>query len=187
MHVEIPDHAELPKSGPFPSHDHFTSESGDMPRSAEDRIYDLFIDERCAECHDIDTMSDDRMTPDLGDVWYHGCPLCPQWEWQLELDSVSGDDNAFGAMVHGMREPISIIRESSLWIRIRRPLKVIRLRTAGRRWNNVELYGEFAALWFWFMTKNEATPTSPLPEWPSPLFDYRDNFGFAPGCAGKWT
>ena len=61
-----------------------------------------------------------------------------------------------------------------------RPPDVIRLRTAGRRWNNAELYGGFAAVWFFLMTNNEATPTSPLPEWPSLRFDYRDNFGFAP-------
>ena len=42
--------------------------------------------------------------------------MSPQWEGQMELDSVSGDDNACGAMVHGMRDSISIIRESLLWI-----------------------------------------------------------------------
>ena len=49
------------------------------------------------------------------------------------------------------------------------------------------------------MTKNEETPTSPLPEWPRLCFVYRDNFGFVPkatesevwpalntfGCAGN--
>ena len=74
----------------------------------------------------------------------HGYPVNPQWEGHLELDSVSGDDNACGAMVHGMRNSISIIRESSLWILIQDsfcPPDVIRLRTAGWRWNNAELYG----------------------------------------------
>ena len=154
----------------IPSHDLCTPESGDMPRSAEDRIYDM------------DTMSDGSMSPDLSDMWHQGYPMSPQWQGQLELDSVSGDDNACRAMEHGMRD-ISITRESSLWILIRDslfPPDVIRLRTAGRRWNNAELSGEFAALWFFFMTKNEATPTSPLPEWPSLCFDYRDNFGFTP-------
>ena len=58
-----------------------------------------------------------------------------------------------------------------------------------RRWNNAELYGEFAALWFFLMTKNEAKPTSPLPEWPSLHLDYRDHFGFAPRAieSGKWS
>ena len=74
-----------------------------------------------------------------------------QWEGQLEQDSVSGDDNACGAMVDGMWDSMSIIRESSLWILIRDslcPLDVIRLRIAERRWNNAELDGEFAAVWF---------------------------------------
>ena len=44
----------------------------------------------------------------------------------------------------------------------------------------MQLYGEFAALWFFLMTKNEAKPTRPLPEWPSLRLDCCDNFGFAP-------
>ena len=72
-----------------------------------------------AECHDIDTMSDVSMSPDLGDMWHYGYPLSPQWEGHLELDSVCGDDDACGAMVHGMKDSISITRECSLWILIR--------------------------------------------------------------------
>ena len=85
--------------------------------------------------------------------------------------------------------------------RLPSPPDVIRLRTAGRRWNNVQIYGEFAALWFFLMTKNDAKPTHPVPEWPSLLLDYRVNFGFAPraiesgkrseistlGCVGERT
>ena len=63
-----------------PSHDLCTPESGDMPRSAEERIYELFINQRYAECHGIDTMSNGSMSPDLGDKWHHGYPVRPQWE-----------------------------------------------------------------------------------------------------------
>ena len=51
------------------------------------------------------------------------------------------------------------------------------------------------------MTNKGDTAATQLPEWPSPRFDYRDDFGFVPvaiesgegpdlnafGCAGKWT
>ena len=40
------------------------SESADMSRSAEERIYDLFVNQRYAECHSIDTMSDGSISPD---------------------------------------------------------------------------------------------------------------------------
>ena len=77
---------------------------------------------------------------------------------------------------------------------------VIRLRTA-REWYKVRLYGVFAALWFFLLTNKGDTAATQLLEWSSLTFDYRDNFGFAPGatesgeepdlftfgCAGKWT
>ena len=160
MHVEVPDHGELPQSGPSRGRGvrstsrPLSPESEDMSRSAEDRIYDLFMNQRYAECHDLDTLSDGSMSPDLGDMWHHGYPVSPQWEGQLELDSM---------MVHGMRDSISIMRECSLRLLIRDslcPPDVTRLRTPERRWNNAELKVEFAALWFFLMTKNEAMPTS---------------------------
>ena len=40
----------------------------DMSRSSKDGIYDLFINQRYAECHSIDTISNGSMSPDLGDV-----------------------------------------------------------------------------------------------------------------------
>ena len=52
--------------------------SCNISRSSKDRIYDLFINQRYAECHSIDTMSNDRISPDLGDMWHHGFPVSPQ-------------------------------------------------------------------------------------------------------------
>ena len=48
--------------------------------------------------------------------------------------------------------------------------------------NNPKLYGEFAALWFFLLTKDGSEERDPvnLPDWPSLCFDYRQNFGFAP-------
>ena len=121
-------------------HDLCNSESEDMSRSAEERIYDLFINQR----------SKGSISPHLGDMWHHGYPVSPQWEGELELDSASDCDNTCGAMIQGTRDSISVIRECSLWILIRDlcPPDVIRLRTAGREWNEARLQGDFAALWF---------------------------------------
>ena len=52
----------------FPPLDLCISDCEGLSRSAEDRIYDLFINQRCAECHGIDTMSDGSMSPDLGEM-----------------------------------------------------------------------------------------------------------------------
>ena len=41
----------------IPPHDPSTPEGEDTPRSAEERIYDFFTNQRCAECRGIDTMS----------------------------------------------------------------------------------------------------------------------------------
>ena len=111
--------------------------------------------------------------PDLGDMWHHGYPVSPQCEGGLELDSASDCDNAYGAMEKGTRDYISVKRECSLWTLIRDslcPPDVIRLRTAGRKWNNAKLYGEYAALWFFLMAKNEEAPTSPTPRVAKPVF-----------------
>ena len=86
-----------------------------------------------------------------------------------------------------MRDYINVMKEYSLWILIRDslcPPDILSLRTAGRKWNNAKLYGEFAALWFSLTTKNEEAPTSPLPEWPSLCFDYRQKFRISPQCDG---
>ena len=55
-----------------PSHDLGTPESEDMSRSVEERIYDVFTNQRYAECHGIDTMSNGSISPDSGDMWHHG-------------------------------------------------------------------------------------------------------------------
>ena len=106
-----------------PSHDLRIPDSEDMSRSAEERIHDLFINQRYAECHGIDTMSNGSMSPDLGEMWHRGYPVSPQWEGELELDSASDSDSTHGAIIHGTRDSISITRESSLWILIRDSLR----------------------------------------------------------------
>ena len=40
----------------IPPHDLCYFENDDMSRSAEEMIHDLFINQRYAECHSIDTM-----------------------------------------------------------------------------------------------------------------------------------
>ena len=86
MHVEISNHfmESFRKMGFqeaevfIPPHDLCNFESEDMSRSAEERIYDLFINQRYAECHGVDTMSNGSISPDLGDMWHHGYPVSPQ-------------------------------------------------------------------------------------------------------------
>ena len=73
----------------IPPHDLCNFESEDMCRSTEGRIYDLFINQRYAECHGIDTISNDTISLDLGDMWHHGYPVSPQWEGRPKLDSAS--------------------------------------------------------------------------------------------------
>ena len=62
---------------------------------AEGRIYDLFINQRYAECHGIDTMSNGSISPGLGEMWRQGYLVSPQWEGELELDSASDCDNEY--------------------------------------------------------------------------------------------
>ena len=188
----------------------------DMSLKVEGRMYDLFINQRCAECHSIGTMSNGSMSPDLGEMCRHGYPASPQWEGELELDSASDCDNEHEegdrlvarnrAAENGPKDNISVLRGSSLWILIRDslgPPDVLVLRTAGSKWNNAKLYGEFAALRFFLLTKDGSEERDPvtLPEWHSLCFDYRQNFGLTPSmirsgglpnmtafnCLGAWT
>ena len=89
------------------------------------------------------------------------------------------------------------MRESSLWAPLCDCLTladVLVMRSTGSKWNNAKLYGEFAALWFFLMTKDGR-------ELPNLCFDYRRSFGiengmFEPGRlpdltgfedSGEWT
>ena len=137
-------------------------------------------------------------------------------EGELELDSAGDSDNEYAeddklaagnhAAENGPNDYISVFRSSSLWILIRdsrRAPDVLVLRTARSKWNSVTLNGEFAALWFFLLTKDGSEERDPvtLPEWLSLCFDYRQNFGFAPkmielgrlpgmtafNCLGEWT
>ena len=140
----------------------------DMSLTAERRINDLFINQRCAECHGIKTMSNDRLSPALGEMWHHGYLVSPHWEGGLELDSASDCDNANAevgtsaaqdhATESGPKDYMSVVRESSQRILIRDspgPPEILVLRTAGSKWNSAKLNGEFAALWFSLDTRWE--------------------------------
>ena len=122
--------------------------------------------------------------------------MSPQWEGELELELNSASDRDNGSeedvsctandstALRGHTDSISTVRENSVWILLRNslcPPDVLCLRAAGGRWKDAKLYGDFAALWFFLMTNKEDTTGTQLPEWSSLSFDYRDNFGFAPG------
>ena len=86
----------------------------------------------------------------------------------------------------GPKDYISEESESSLWASIRdylTPPDVLVMRTAGPKWNNAKLYGEFGALWFFLVTKDGSEEGAPAlqPEWPSLCLDYRQKFGFDNG------
>ena len=164
--------------------------SSDVSLLADEQIRDLFTNQRYAECHFINTMSNGSMSPDLSEMWRQGYPVSPQWEGELELDSASDYDNENNevdvsvtydnATERSPKDNVSAARESSLWILIRDSIclpDVLCLRAAGKGWNDAKLYDELAALWFFLMTNKEDTSAAvPLPEWPSLCFDYRQNF-----------
>ena len=124
--------------------------------------------------------------------------MSPQWEGELELDPASDGDTEYeedGGLVarnhaaeNGLKDYTSVIRESSLWILVPDllcPTDVLLLRTAGSKWNNAKLYGEFAELWFYLLTTDGSEGREPvtLPKLPSLCFGCRQNFGFAPSVA----
>ena len=102
---------------------------------------------------------------------------------KLNLESErKEDENVDSAAESGTKDYINEVSESSWWALIRdylTPPDVLVMRTAGPKWNNAKLYGEFAALWFFLMTKDGSEEGAPVPhlEWPSLCFDYRQNFG----------
>ena len=173
--------------------------SSDVSLLADEQIRDLFTNQRYAECHFINTMSNGSMSPDLSEMWRQGYPVSPQWEGELELDSASDYDNENNEVdvsvtydhstERSPKDNVSAARESSLWILIRDsicPPDVLCLPAAGRRWNDAKLYDELVALWFFLMTNKEDTSAAvPLPEWPSLCFDYRQNFGCAPSTVRR--
>ena len=54
------------------------------------------------------------------------------------------------------------------------------MRTAGPKWNHATLYGSFAALWFFFIEKDDSGKgeSEALPEWPSLCSNLRQRFGY---------
>ena len=121
-------------------------------------------------------MSDGSISPDLGEMWRQGYPVCPQWEGDLELDSDVENENedeyndsyeaGGSADEGGPKDCNSEVSESSFWASIRdylTPPDVLIMRTSGPKWNHAKLYGEIAALWFFFMKKDlcdDGTPVS---------------------------
>ena len=71
-----------------------------------------------------------------------------------------------------------------MWASIRdylTPLDVLDMRTAGLKWNCAKLYGEFAALWFFLMTKEGSEEGAQL-EWPKPVPGSPSTFRFRSWC-----
>ena len=86
----------------IPLPDLYNFENENMSRSAEGRIYDIFLNQRYAECHDIDSMSNGSISTDLGDTWHHGYTMSPQWEEELGQDCASDCESASpGSVRHG--------------------------------------------------------------------------------------
>ena len=66
----------------------------------------------------------------------------------------------------------SEVRESSVWAPLcdcLTPADVLVLRTAGPKWYDAKLYGDYAELWFFLMKEKgtDVSPPAPLPEWPN--------------------
>ena len=118
------------------------------------------------------------MSPDLSNTWHQepdGLELnFDDCEDGNEHENDGSYEEFDSDAEKGAKDHISDVRESSLWVSLRdclTPADVLVLRTAGSKWKNAKLYGTFAALWFFLMTKSggeEASP-APLPEWPSPV------------------
>ena len=98
------------------------------------------------------------------------------YEDENEDEDDGSHDEFDSAAESGPKDHISEVSESSLRASIRdylAPSDILVLCTAGSKWNNAKLYGEFAAMWFFLMTDGS--------EWPSMCSDYRENFGFGDG------
>ena len=59
------------------------------------RIREIFINRGYCELDDLGSMPNGSMSPDLGDTWFQGNSLTPQWEGEqeLELNFASDYDN----------------------------------------------------------------------------------------------
>ena len=102
---------------------------------------------------------------------------------ELNLESERKEDENVDSDGSGPKDYISEVRESSLWAPIRDYFTlpdVLATRSAGPKWNCAKLYGEFAASWFFLMTK-DGSEEGAQPEWLSLCLDYRQNFGFDHG------
>ena len=64
-----------------------------MSLVAEERIRQLFTTQEYSEREGIDSMSTGSVSPDLGEMWRQGYPVCPQWEGSLEQDSDNDDED----------------------------------------------------------------------------------------------
>ena len=98
-------------------------EGEDMSRSSKDRIYDLFINQRYAECHSLIRWSNGSISADLGDMWHHGYPVSPRWreDWnwisQVTVTTQTSEVGTSAAQDHaaesGPKDYISVVRDSS--------------------------------------------------------------------------
>ena len=101
---------------------------------------------------------------------------------KLNLESEAKEDENVDSDESGSKDYISEMRESSLWASIRdylTPPDDLATRMAGLKWNCAKLYGEFAALWFFLMTK-DGSEEGAQPEWPSLCLDHRRSWYVRP-------
>ena len=81
------------------------------------------------------------------------------WNWIVtrltNMRTTAVTKNFDSAAEKGDKNYISEVRESSLSLRDRvTPASVVVLNTAWSKWNNAKLFGAFAALWFFLVTKS---------------------------------
>ena len=73
---------------------------------------------------DIDKVSSWSKSPDLGDLWRQGCPKCPEWEGELELDSTEEEEGNNASHEEeiegeGWEDHLKQMMESPSWVLVR--------------------------------------------------------------------
>ena len=108
-------------------------------------------------------VSSGSMSPDFGEMWRYGCPKSPDWDGDLELDSVEEDER------ERVEDRLRQVIESPLLALVREFLTsddVLNMRTTAVKWNTSVLYGPFAELFFFLLKKDGREKPVPPPEWP---------------------
>ena len=99
---------------------------------------------------DGDFVSSGSMSLDLGEMWRYGCPRSPDWDSELDMNSVEEEEEERESVMDHLRR----VTERASVREFLTSDDGLYMRTTAMKWNIAGLCGPFAELFFFLLKKD---------------------------------